>query len=253
MQHGRVFVRRRLRCAQAMQLTIILTTFMIPSAAWGHGRAMLIYHDQHGQLGLSNIPDSKTIATGVDNPFFQGWLHSELNFDYLSASDPDQGFFILNSGHAIHLVPLMIEPGLSCYRLDDFSFIDSTSGSSDPNDFLRLRTDHTDVLWYINRAQTGPNWLGCLKGVFQLVDLGSTNYQPSDPFILRFTNDPLFLTPDIDASGFVDLFDLADLQQKWLMSDCQTPDWCERADWNKDGVVDMAEAVYLFEEWLTPE
>lgn len=253
MWHGRTSVRQRLRCAQGMQLIVIVTTLTILPVVWGHGRAMLIHRDQHGKLGLNGIPNSKTIATSVDNLFFQGWLHSELNFDYMPLNDPNQGFFTLNSGHAIHLAPLMIETGLSCHRLDDFSFIDPTSSSSDPNEFLRLRTDHTDVLWYISREQTDPNWLGSLKGVFQLVDLGSTNYQPSEPFILRFTNDPLFLTPDIDASSFVDLFDLAGLQRQWLTPNCQIPDWCDQADWNKDGVVDMAEAVYLFEEWLAPE
>ncbi len=64
---------------------------------------------------------------------------------------------------------------------------------------------------------------------------------------VTFTQVP---SPDFDKDGVVNLADFAHLSLYWLETDCEEISWCEGADLNTDTVVDMQDLALLSDYWL---
>jgi Dockerin type I domain len=76
-------------------------------------------------------------------------------------------------------------------------------------------------------------------------------YAPSEPFTIVFNIEPL--AGDLVVDGKVDLPDLVALIDYWLSDNSsQENDFCERADMNRDGWVDVFDFALLTSNWLTP-
>jgi hypothetical protein len=56
--------------------------------------------------------------------------------------------------------------------------------------------------------------------------------------------------PSINNKWRVDLVDLRKFTSYWLNSDCNYPDWCEKADISKNGKVDFDDFARFAENWL---
>ena len=55
---------------------------------------------------------------------------------------------------------------------------------------------------------------------------------------------------DLDVDRDVDLVDLRKFTSYWLNSDCNYPDWCEKADISKNSMVDFYDFALFAENWL---
>lgn len=76
-------------------------------------------------------------------------------------------------------------------------------------------------------------------------------YAPSKPFTIVFNVEPP--AGDLVVDGKVDLPDLLALIDYWLSADgSRENDFCERADANRDGWVDVLDFALLASNWLTP-
>jgi hypothetical protein len=74
-------------------------------------------------------------------------------------------------------------------------------------------------------------------------------YQPSDDFSLVFVKDPL--AGDLIIDGLVDMNDLAELCYYWLEDNGnRSNDYYERADANKDSLVNFLDFALLASNWL---
>ncbi len=56
---------------------------------------------------------------------------------------------------------------------------------------------------------------------------------------------------DLDANWMVNIEDYAYLANYWSQSVCAQPSWCENADINQDGAVNIADLKLLFVNWLS--
>ncbi len=54
---------------------------------------------------------------------------------------------------------------------------------------------------------------------------------------------------DLDASGFVDIADVAELVSSWLMLNCGLNNWCNGADIDHDGKVGMVDVAMMLEDF----
>lgn len=55
---------------------------------------------------------------------------------------------------------------------------------------------------------------------------------------------------DFDADGDVDIADLNSLSQQWLAADCNYPNWCEGTDLDYNGGVDFLDYTIFAQNWL---
>ncbi len=73
-------------------------------------------------------------------------------------------------------------------------------------------------------------------------------YEPSEPFTIVFNTEPL--AGDLAVDGTVDLADLFELSHYWLSIDAGPHnDYCERADANRDGAVNMMDFALMASNW----
>ena len=59
--------------------------------------------------------------------------------------------------------------------------------------------------------------------------------------------------PDYNSDNYVDVSDLAIFANYWLEGNCTNWNWCDGADFNKDGTVSLKDMVALSEGWLYNE
>ncbi len=73
-------------------------------------------------------------------------------------------------------------------------------------------------------------------------------YEPSEPFTIVFNVEPL--AGDLVVDGMVDIADMAELSHYWLAtSSSRHNDFCERADANRDGLVDLRDFARMAANW----
>lgn len=76
-------------------------------------------------------------------------------------------------------------------------------------------------------------------------------YESSEPFTIVFNIEPL--AGDLIVDGAVDLADLAALSRYWLRPDAaRRNDYWERADANRDGIVNLVDFAHMARNWRTP-
>jgi hypothetical protein len=73
-------------------------------------------------------------------------------------------------------------------------------------------------------------------------------FGPSEPLTIVFNIEPL--AGDLAVDGIVDVADLMELSHYWLSTDAGPEnDYYERADANRDGVVNMADFALMASNW----
>lgn len=61
---------------------------------------------------------------------------------------------------------------------------------------------------------------------------------------------PQYVQGDLTGDDWVDFADFSVLGLYWLETGCESPYWCEGADFEPDGDVDWADLAFLTENWL---
>jgi len=59
-----------------------------------------------------------------------------------------------------------------------------------------------------------------------------------------------FMQGDINKNDSVNAVDFSILASGWDRIDCSSPNWCDGADINKDGDIDVTDLLVLIEDWL---
>ncbi len=94
-------------------------------------------------------------------------------------------------------------------------------------------------------------WTPNLKGSGQWlanasVVMGQVRYGPISDFI-EVHDCPY---ADLDGNCFVNFMDFAVFSRQWMVLQCSTIDWCEGADINHSGAVDIHDLRIMAEQWL---
>jgi len=55
--------------------------------------------------------------------------------------------------------------------------------------------------------------------------------------------------PDVNDDYYVDIYDLAEVAQRWLAVGCEQPQWCFRADIDKSGEVNLDDIAFMAIDW----
>lgn len=123
--------------------------------------------------------------------------------------------------------------------------VDSIGQSFSHSTIYHLRDDSHMHMSY--QAMDGVNlhWITfCLN---DSLDDGD-KYEPSEPFTIVFNTEPL--AGDLVVDGIVDLADLMELSRYWLATDAGLHnDYYERADANRDGIVNLGDFAILASNW----
>ena len=62
--------------------------------------------------------------------------------------------------------------------------------------------------------------------------------------------DPIICMGNLNCDWHVNLFDFSMFAARWQEADCNKPDWCVKADLNRDGEVTLTDLCVLIENWL---
>jgi hypothetical protein len=81
-------------------------------------------------------------------------------------------------------------------------------------------------------------------------DYAREHWQDIVAYLQSFACTPLPYECDLIEDGFIDWADLAAFAGQWLGENCQVMDWCEGADFDKMGSVDLTDFAILTQYWL---
>jgi hypothetical protein len=141
-----------------------------------------------------------------------------------------------------------LSPGLRAVHKDYPQFtLDAAGQTFDHSAIHSLRGDSHIHMSY--QATSGANlqWIS-----FQIFDnlQDGEQYEPSEPVTLVFNVEPL--PGDLVVDGKVGPADLAQLGRYWLSPESsRRNDFCERADTNRDGFVNMIDFARMAANWRT--
>jgi hypothetical protein len=167
---------------------LLLSLSAAPWALAQHEGDVLVGHTAGGQLAIGGFPVEREIVLlpTVNGPLLFGWSDNEPGFDHVVTPDPPGDLFPLQSGAQIRLQVLAIDPA---FRIIDegFQVLDAPGEST----LLGDSQLHAHLIWHINSQSVAFDrdqviW----QATLQLLDVGSTGYEPSEPFTMTFTNTP---------------------------------------------------------------
>lgn len=181
----------------------------------------------------------------------------EPGFDLFQAVDPGAGMTyepnFAPAGEPEVDYRFMIEcvdlsPGLRAVHKDYPQFtLDAAGQSFDHSEIHRLRGDSHIHMSYQATSGTTLRWI--TFRVFDDLDDGD-QYEPSEPITIVFNVAPL--PGDLVVDGTVGPADLARLSRCWLRpGSSRDNDYWERADTDRDGVVNMVDFARLAASWRT--
>ena len=179
-----------------------------------------------------------------------GWAGDDPGFMPLDVDEPKEDFFPMAIGAEIQLVVVALDPALKAHTPGFADVLDS------PGDAWTIATVTTDPpafddhpIWHVDSDDAGLKdnqvvW----SGIFKFVDVGTTGYGESEPFVLRFSNAEVEtnIPGDADLNGVVNRDDLCAFADIVTMPETATPDAKLAADANGDGVVDKNDTFAFF-------
>jgi hypothetical protein len=123
--------------------------------------------------------------------------------------------------------------------------IDAVGQSFSHSSIYHQRSDSHMHMSY--QAVDGENLHWITFCLYDLLDDGE-QYVPSEPFTIVFNTEPL--AGDLVVDGIVDMADMLELSFFWLATDAgRDNDYCERADANRDGVVNLRDFALMASNW----
>ncbi len=141
---------------------------------------------------------------------------------------------------------IALSPGLRAVHKDYPQYtIDAVGQSFDHSYVHDLRGDAHMHMSYQATDGDGLYWI-----TFRLLDSleDDDQYEPSEPFTIVFNVEPL--AGDLVVDGQVNVADLAELSHYWLSPESSRHnDFCERADANRDGVVNLLDFARMAVNW----
>ena len=115
----------------------------------------------------------------------------------------------------------------------------------DTNDSFEYSGGHVHLTWRV--AVSGASKMQWVS--LRVID-NSGNYEPSRVCSIAFGVEPM--VGDVSLDGEINVADLVEMMSWWLEgSGGPDNDFCERADCNVDGRVDLEDFALLAEVWLT--
>jgi hypothetical protein len=162
--------------------------------------------------------------------------------NYSPAGEPDIDFRI-----TVECVAL--SPGLRAVHKDYPQFtLDEVGQTFDHSMIHALRGDSHIHMSYQATDGTALQWIS-----FRLFDSleDGDSYEPSEPFTIVFNVEPQ--AGDLAVDGIVGPADLARWSHSWLSPESsRRNDYCERADANRDGAVNLFDFARMAANWRTP-
>ncbi|MEN6575705.1 MAG: dockerin type I domain-containing protein [Phycisphaerales bacterium] len=155
------------------------------------------------------------------------------------AGDPDLDY-------CVTVECLALSDGLRAVHKDYPQFtIDAVGQTFDHSYIHYLRGDSHIHMSYQATGGESLHWI--TFRVFDSLEDGD-RYEPSDPFTIVFNVEPP--AGDLVVNGLVDIADLAELSHSWLSPESSRhSDFCERADTNRDGVVNLRDFARMAANW----
>ncbi len=180
---------------------------------------------------------------------------SEPGFDAFQSFDPSEGHTydpnrapiglpLIDYDFVIECVAL--SPGLQVVHKDYPQFALTQAGDSfDHSNLHDLYGEPHVHLSY--QALDGETLHWVTFRVYDALDDGDS-YQPSPSVAIVFNTEPL--PGDLVIDGTVNMDDLVRFSDYWLAPESSREnDYCERADANRDGLVDFADFAHLAANW----
>ncbi|MDD5328205.1 MAG: dockerin type I domain-containing protein [Phycisphaerae bacterium] len=167
----------------------------------------------------------------------------EPGFDIIKADDPNrqlQG--TANLDYQIIIECISIAP--------DFIAKNSTLGIelNQPGDWIN-HSALSDPHLHLEYRAPAPSGATNLLWIMYIIYDNFGNYESSEPFGLAFVKDPP--SGDLVIDGAVDGSDLAELCYYWLEDNGErSNDYYERADADKNGIVNLFDFAMLASNWL---
>ncbi len=124
------------------------------------------------------------------NPSIAGWLADEPGFEALEADEPDEAFYMLDSGAQIRLVGVDLNPGLFVRAPSIGTPVRIAPSPALGHLELGDHELHAHAVWHIDSSAPGFQNQSAWYGTFKLVDVGTTGYGDSAPFTLGFVPEP---------------------------------------------------------------
>lgn len=234
---------------------MVTIVFPLASAVGARADGVHIGRSPQGQL-LVEVEQEFTgfIALTPIDPggLFSGWSGSDPGFTNEVDKDVDEDFLPLESGAAIWLEVVTIDPAFLVIGTD-FEVLEAPGDQTFIGNADALFDTH--VTYIIDADDAAFDEAQCVWDVTLIVrDVGATGYAPSDAFTLRFTSTPEHAaTGDADGNGTVNLVDFAALHGCLLGPDAPPdganglcgPVCISTFDADADGDVDLRDVAWF--------
>jgi hypothetical protein len=238
-------------------LVVIVTVAATPVSAQHEGD-VLVGRTQASQLTRGGFDvDENYITLSPVSGLLNGWTDNDPGFDRVLIADPEADLWPLQAGAQVVLRVVAIQPALRSID-SSFSILDEPGEQT----VLGNQDLHVHLTWHINSQSPAFDPDQCVwEATFRLRDAGSTNYQDSPPFVMKFTNvEQIIATGDSDDDADVDGQDHANLPeclagpdivpQPTTFTTCEIDclNWFDLDDENDVDLRDIAEFQNVFGE-----
>lgn len=200
-----------IRLVRRLGLIGMVLAFGVSVAQAQHQGDIWVGRTATGQLKIDPqgfIPaENYHTMNAVNGPFLWGWSDNDPGFDHVTADDPNNDVYVLESGAKLWLEVVSIDEAFQ--MIDNaFNFLNMPGQET----YLGDHTLHVHNTWHIDSTDPAYDPDQCVwHATFILRDKGSTGYAASAPFTFNgFTNVTLQdLDGDFDDDLDVDGDDFA--------------------------------------------
>lgn len=233
-----------------------------------HAGDMWVGRSAAGQLkldldclnGCGFDPAANVTVLAVDP--YGGYSSDSPGFDRITADSPGEDLYMLEAGASVRLqllgdpeppvalADVLISPTLYVYDPVTFYLYPYESGGTIYREVaLGDENLHKHVNWFIDSYDPAFDPAACVwELTARLIDVGSTNYAPSEPFTLRFSLHEL-VPGDFDCDRDVDEADLMFFEACHAGPALPLSVDCEKADLDGDADADTADFGILQRCW----
>lgn len=187
----------------------------------------------------------------MSKSFFGYWFKGEPGFEQYQDPNTNATYTDPNrcpigdptEDYDINILCTSISPDL--WSVPNDSYLSAIDEAGQSWDYSALHAYRDNPHTHMSFRSNDPNlcWI-----TFQLYD-DLEKYEPSEPFTIVFNAEPL--EGDLYVDGQVDGYDIVELGYYWLEDEGSIyNDYYERADANRDGIVNMLDFSLLASNWL---